>query len=384
MSQTAEAPPAARLEQHGDLYPWYSPRIWHGMRLGTWLPILARHTRDVSLAGWGMVLTTTLITPINTLLAAISESIFRRRAQRVRVLPPLFVVGHWRSGTTMLHELLTLDEQFGFPNTYQCLAPHHFLLTERHLAPVMQVFSPKRRPMDAMPLHVALPQEDEFALCNLGAATPYLSWAFPDALPDWPRWLDTEEFPPADRQRWQRAFLWFAQRLALRTGKRIVFKSPGHTARIKAILEIFPDAQFIHILRDPYVVFPSTVRTWKRMTESQWYQVSRLEGVEEQVLGAFVRMYRAFERDRPLIPPGRFCEVRYEDLVARPLEVLEHIYRQLDLRGFDQVRPKFEGYFADRQGYRRNEYRLDPDLGRRITERWGEFIERFGYARRQA
>jgi hypothetical protein len=381
MSQTIAASLPPKLQQHGDPYPWYSPRIWHGMRAGDWWRLLRRHYRDVSLPGWGMVLTTTMTTPINTVLSAASELVYRRRAEQTQVLPPLFVVGHWRSGTTMLHELLTLDERFGYPTTYQCLGPHHFLLSESWLAPVMQFFSPRRRPMDAMPLHVSLPQEDEFALCNLAAPSPYVAWAFPDALPDWPKLLDTEGFSPADRRRWQDTFLWFARRLTYHTPKRLIFKSPPHTARIKALLEIFPDAQFVHILRDPYVVFPSTVRTWKRLCESQWFQISKLEGTEEQVLEAFVRLYRAYERDRPLVPPGRLCEVRFEDLVARPLETLEGIYQQLGMEGYDAVRPKFEQYFAERKDYKKNEYRLDPDLERRVTERWGEFIERWGYGR---
>ena len=41
---------------------------------------------------------------------------------------PVFVIGHWRAGTTLLHELLVRDPRHTYPNTYDCFGPNHFLL----------------------------------------------------------------------------------------------------------------------------------------------------------------------------------------------------------------------------------------------------------------
>ena len=42
----------------------------------------------------------------------------------------------------------------------------------------------------------------------------------------------------------------------VRSPKRIVLKSPAHTARVRVLLELFPKARFVHIIRDPVVHLP--------------------------------------------------------------------------------------------------------------------------------
>ena len=51
---------------------------------------------------------------------------------------PIFVIGHWRSGTTLLHELLVLDERHTYSNTYDCFCPNHFLLTAPVFRPLLE------------------------------------------------------------------------------------------------------------------------------------------------------------------------------------------------------------------------------------------------------
>jgi hypothetical protein len=349
------------------------------MTLSVWLKLLAEHRFSVSPTRWGMAAVVTGFGMFNSSARFLSELFYRGAANRAEVPPPLFVLGHWRSGTTMLHELIVLDEQFTFPNSFECLAPHHFLLTERVFSPVIQLLLPKRRPMDAVPISVKSPQEDEFALCNLGAGSPYLTWAFPlEAAPTRP-YLDLNDLPEADRIRWRDAMLWFSKRLTAARPGRIVFKSPGHTARVRTLLEVFPEAQFVHIVRNPYVLFSSTVRTWRKLTEAARFQNVDQPDLEEHVLEQFIRMYRAFERDRQLLGPGKLYEIRYEDLVEDPIATVRGVYEELALGDFERVRPKLEAYFADRADFATNRYRLTPELEQRITEHWGEFIERMGY-----
>ena len=77
---------------------------------------------------------------------------------------PIFIIGHWRSGTTFLHELLAQDPQFASPNTFQAMNPQTFLLTEAIASRWLARLVPRRRPMDDMWLTFQSPQEDEFAI----------------------------------------------------------------------------------------------------------------------------------------------------------------------------------------------------------------------------
>jgi omega-hydroxy-beta-dihydromenaquinone-9 sulfotransferase len=158
-----------------------------------------------------------------------------------------------------------------------------------------------------------------------------------------------------------------------------VLKSPPHTARLRVLLEMFPRAKFVHIVRDPYVIFPSTVNLWKRLYRDQGLQVPTGEGLDEHVFATLTRMYEALERDRSLVGPGQFCEVRYEELIANPVEQMRRVYEELQLGDFESVRPGIEAYFADQKDYKTNRYQMTPELRAEITRRWGKYIEKYGY-----
>jgi hypothetical protein len=91
----------------------------------------------------------------------------------------IFIIGHWRTGTTLLHELLTLDEGFTAPSTIECFAPA-LCLALGWLLRRLKFFLPANRPMDNMLLGWDQPQEDEFALMNLGLGSPYEAMIFPN------------------------------------------------------------------------------------------------------------------------------------------------------------------------------------------------------------
>ena len=233
--------------------------------------------------------------------------------------------------------------------------------------------------MDNMPLGFDRPQEDEFALCNMGIGSPYLTFAFSNRPPQDQEFLDMEGLSPRELARWKRAFLWFLKCVTVQDPKRIVLKSPPHTGRIRVLLELFPDARFVHIVRDPYVLFPSTVHLWRQLYKVHGFQTPKCEGLEDYVFETFNRMYAAFDAQRGLIPKGRFSEIRYEDLVADPVRQMRRIYEELQLGGFDEALPALEEHVAATAGYKTNRYELPEETRDQITRRWGKFIEQYGY-----
>jgi hypothetical protein len=90
-------------------------------------------------------------------------------------------------------------------------------------------------------------------------------------------------------------------------------------------------------------------------------------------------MYDAFERQRGLIDPSRFCEVRYEELVEDPLGQIERVYRQLGLGDFETARPALGDYVQQQAGYKTNRYEISDQIRAQITRRWADFIHRYGY-----
>lgn len=359
----------------------WAPRIWEGCNFPAWLKLLVNGRFEVSPSHLYMVPIITAVSTGHTLIRFFEEMFFRHAVQRTRITePPIFILGHWRSGTTLLHELLILDSRHAFPTTYQCLEPNHFILTERILTRLLGWLLPSRRPMDNMAAGWDRPQEDEFALCMLGQYSPYRTIAFPNRGPIDQDYLDLNRLTFNQRRRWKRALMGFLQKVTYKNPKRLVLKSPTHTARIPVLLDMFPQARFVHITRNPYVIFPSTVNLWKSLYRKHGLQNPTFAGLEEHVFATFVRMYERFEEGRRLVPHGHFHELKYEDLVRDPMGELEKTYRVLGLGQFDDVRPRVQEYLDKTKGYETNKYELAPELKMEIGRRWGPIFQKFGYA----
>ena len=111
----------------------------------------------------------------------------------------------------------------------------------------------------------------------------------------------------------------------------MLLKSPPHTGRIEVLARLFPGAKFIHIVRHPFALFPSTTRLWQSLDEVQGLQMPKGKGLEEYVFGCLTRMYGGFEEQRKRIDPAAIYDVRYEDLVADPVREIGKMYARLGL-----------------------------------------------------
>jgi omega-hydroxy-beta-dihydromenaquinone-9 sulfotransferase len=361
---------------------WWQPNLWAGCGFPAWVQLLVRHRFAIHWSCWVPAIMITILSLIHTALGGLQELIYGRRIRRTRIRhAPIFIIGHWRSGTTLLHELLSLDERHTSPTTYACIAPNHFLLTESIFTRWLWFLSPQCRPMDNMPAGFDRPQEDEFALCMLGQPSPYWTIAFPNRSPQGDEYLDLERLSPRQLSAWKRTFRRFLTELTYRDERRLVLKSPTHSCRIKTLLELFPDARFVHLVRDPYAVYSSTLRLWRSLYHEHALQKPTFAGLEERVLAGFVRMDHKIETGRKLIHPDRYHLLRYEDLVENPLKSMRELYSNLGLNDFDRLLPQLSRHLASIADYRTNRYQLTESERAMITRRWGRIISRFGYDR---
>jgi hypothetical protein len=378
IEQAAQSPPK---KPKINAYPWYSPRFWHGMRLTDWLALVVRHRARIHPLRWPMAALITPCSVFNSVMAGLQHARHGRKIRETEINePPIFIVGHWRSGTTHLHELMVLDERFGYPTTYECMAPHHYLMTEWLFSNYANFLIPSKRPMDNMAAGWNHPQEDEFALMNLGVPSIYTRIAFPNEPPEYMNTLDIRDLPAEQLERWTTALKTFVQTLTYDKGKRIVLKSPPHTGRIEVLAKLFPGAKFIHIARNPYDVFPSTRRLWQSLDEVQGLQFPKNKHLDEFVFSAFETMYRGYEAQRQMLDPSQLYEVRYEDLVRDPVAEIQRIYNRLDLGDFEPVRDKLTAYVQGQKDYVKNRHQLEPEIKAEIRRRWSGYMERYGYA----
>ena len=312
----------------------------------------------------------------------------------------------------MLHNLLSSDsEHFYYVNTFQCGFPSSFLWFENIGKYLFQGVIDKKRPMDNMDLHFDLPQEDELAVNMLsGGCSYYMPLWFMKQEHQFRYYLafDQEDSyslgknAEEEKARWTSAFTYFIKKIALRERlsrknkieRRLILKSPVHTAKVELLRRIFPKAKFIYIHRDPYEVFQSAVHM---ADTTYWYSYLNTP-TEEQILAfiywQFEHMFKAYNAaavhtngrdDNTRLLHKDVLEVSYRlDLIDNPIQTLHRIYGHVltaDIPSADELAVKYEAQVQDMSKYVANKHPATIPLAikQTIESRWKEYFIAFKY-----
>jgi hypothetical protein len=359
-----------------------SPGHLAGITFGHWLRVLAENHFEVSPSALPAAGVITGLSLFNSLMARVQDVYLlsaRRRARAVE--PPIFILGLPRSGTTMLQHLLAEDRRFHIPNLYQVRHPFTFLVTERWLPGLLSGRVSSTRGLDNVRLGWSVPDDDEFATALISLRSSLIGVAFPHRRDWYERFCSFENADPHDRQRYQDALRTYAGWLTAGDPRRIVFKSPLHTGRIRLFREVFPDAQFITIHRHPEDVFRSLRHTvsvlWPRWSLQDLPELD----VDQFLLERYRESLELYFRDRAALPPGQLVEVAYQEMETQPLQAMEQIYHSLKLGGFEQAAPGFQRYLEALGDYRKNRHvPLPGDLQARLHDAWRLAYQEWGYS----
>ncbi|WP_448582969.1 sulfotransferase family protein [Thermaurantiacus sp.] len=299
--------------------------------------------------------------------------------------PPLVILGHWRSGTTHLVNMLGQGD-FAYAPPVSVGMPFEMLTLGRLLKPMLERALPEGRFIDQVAVTPTSPQEDEIAIANMSAISFYHGIYFPAACDKFVnRGLFFDGASEADIAAWAQAFTLFTRKVSWAAGcKPALIKNPVYTARPAMLKALLPGAKFIHIHRDPYAVFFSMRNFWAKLFQALALQPFAHVDIDELVLTVYARMMTAFEEEARGWAAPDFVEVAYGDLDARPLETVERIYEALELPGFAAARPKMAAYLATVARYEKNRFRADPEAVAKVSARWAPWIARWGDARPSA
>ena len=351
--------------------------------LRTWVRLLVENG-GVAPVYWGklgrVLLLTTLASPLRF---AERVRYGRQVAQTALDAQPLFILGFARSGTTHLHNLLQRDPRYGTVSTFQSIVPTFFLIGRGWLKRRMAKSLPATRPTDNVRVSLDAPIEEEVAISNTCSLSPIHHLSFPRrARPYLEKYLTMQGLTEKELARWDRVYLDVLRKATLDNGGRpLVLKSPNNTGRIPHLLRLFPEAKFIHIVRNPYHVYPSMMYMYQKVLPLFQLQVGAAEDMDAHVLHSYKMVMQQYLNDRDLIPRGNLAEVRFEDLERQPLAELERLYAELALPGWEQAQSPIGRYLRTLSGYRKNRFSLDRSVINRVEQEWQFALDVWPYQR---
>jgi omega-hydroxy-beta-dihydromenaquinone-9 sulfotransferase len=314
----------------------------------------------------------------------IESWLYDRQAQSTSINKPVFIVGCHRSGTTILYETLAQHSDLAYFTNASSFMPHIPILANQMFRLLGEMKNPVERfVQDGLNISPHTPSEGIriWELHGLASGNYCLN--------------ETHDNPEL------KSYLKLTiQKHLMYSGRsRFINKNPDNSVRIRYLNRLFPDAYFIHIVRDGRAVCHSLLKFRKLASEffgaehrhatsgvkvKAWDEISKCWHSDPvRSVGLVWRaVMETLEFDRQFIPPERYLEVRYEDFVAQPMEYLQKITQFCDLHWDDEIQSRFQESTAQVGLSGRNEAwknAFSPEDCDRLMAVIGEKMQAYGY-----
>lgn len=377
------------MELKNQNYKPYKPLPITGISLTNWIRLLWENG-GIDLQYLRKALYVSAQSLKNTPLILKERVQFDKEIENVTIeKPPVFIIGHCRSGTTYLNHLIGQDPNFGYITKAQVLVggSEFFLGSPDRVKNWADRVYPTPRKTDSLILHADDPAEEEIAMVNSCPYSFYVGFYFPKNIKTiFQRYVLFEGVDESVKTAWKKAYLRMLCRIHISVnGQRLLIKNPLNNGRIKLLLDLFPDAQFIHIFRNPYDVYASTRKLYKTIVPEWTFQNVNESEIEEQILFFYQELMERYFIDKSAIPPQNLFEIKYEKFLGNEIETLKQIYRQFNLPGFEEAKPRFE-HFVEEETKRHQQYKerdprsqktWDEETRVKLEKAWQPIIEKW-------
>lgn len=326
------------------------------------------------LAALGMGVVTALPTAVEYVLCY-------NRIKKEKVTAPVFVMGHWRSGTTLVQYLLSRDKNFGNFDPAFNFAFNYYNVLGWLFRPLVKGQLSETRPQDNMRFEMDLPLEEYMAFAKIEADSLYAVNYFPQSFNRYMNNSYWQDLPAKKAEKLKKKYDRMLRKCSEYSNhKRLLLKSPDNTGRISVLHEMYPDAKFINIYRNPYTVIRSTLHMYDSTMDMWTTQPLPDRGdFEDWVIDNFVRMYRNYFAFLQTAPEGCIYEIRFEDFEKDPFPYLKEAYEKLGLGDYEAAKAGFEEYWQQEADYKKNTFEYPEHLKKKIEDKLGFYFEHYGY-----
>jgi len=341
-------------------YPWIVVRLWWQNRNARFWPMAK------------IMFLSTLLLPLTVLNALVIRC---RLLFTPPIKLPLFVLGHWRSGTTYLHYLLAIDDRFHYLSYYQAFVPNLYPIGGSFLKRIVAAQTPSKRPQDNMRVEVSLPTEEENPVATFSTRSASQSFFFPQNESYFDKYALFKDISAHEKKRWQRAYHHMLRRIQISNPKKkLLIKNPHNTGRYPELLELYPDAECIHIHRGPEETYPSTKLMYDKVVTTQFLQDYSDSSLQDKIIYYYKSMMGRFLEKRSLYGK-RIFDISYEQFVQDPLPIIKDMYAYFNWTLSEETETKMQAYIDSKKGYKKNRHVLSSEIEARISSEWQPIYE---------
>ena len=128
-----------------------------GADFTVWWKILGENKFNVSLKKLPQVFLITFLIILFSPWAIIEKILSWRKIKKVELKEqPIFILGHWRQGTTLLHDLFNCNPDWAFMTLFESIFPNHFLYSSGILSKIVGSVLPETRPQDDWKINIEI------------------------------------------------------------------------------------------------------------------------------------------------------------------------------------------------------------------------------------
>ena len=357
-----------------------------GMSVSNWFRLLVRNkgidVDRIPLALFSIIVLL-LLAPFRFIASKKRRAVIRSASLSQ---PPIFIIGHWRSGTTHLHYLMSASGRFGSICHIDAVYPSFCLwLRDKNslLHKVLKTISFTRL-IDNVKFDIDSPAEEELAVANKSLFSFLHGFIFRKRFRNLLNMYALfEGITEKEKAQWAETYHdVLLQSSVCSGGKRLLLKNPFNTAKMNELLSIYPGAKFVYIYRNPFDVFVSTMNMHKKTDCFSLQRISESE-MRKNVIWSYGKLHDKFYKDYEKIPEGICSCVKYEDLVRNPIGEMSRVYKEIGLDGFDTDNKGMIEYLESVKNYKKNSFKLGDNERKIIVKEWGEYFRLMGYETEQ-
>ena len=143
---------------------------------------------------------------------------------------------------------------------------------------------------------------------------------------------------------------------------------------------MFPNAKFIHTIRNPYYTYLSTLRFYRKVLPIFAVQKWEDEKIKNGFIKNYNEMYDKFESERKLIPKNNIIDVKYENLLTNPIDAVTEIYETLDVGVTSETEKAIKDFIKTQANYKPNTHTLTEEIINEVNNHWFEKMKKYGYS----